>query len=53
MDEKEKKPEKKSFSSKLGYFVGTVIASCLTVLISSVIIAFTAKIIVGLITWLF
>ena len=48
----EKKPEK-PFSSKLGYFVGVVIASCLTALVCSAVIALTVKIIVGLITWLF
>lgn len=53
MDDKEKQPEKKSFSGKLGYFVGVVMASCLTAVVCSAVIALAVKIIVGLITWLF
>lgn len=52
MEEKDKKPER-SFSNKLGYLLGAVISSCLTILICSAVIALSAKIIVGLFMWLF
>lgn len=52
MEDKNNKPTR-SPSGKLGYFVGVVIASCLTALVCSAVIALTVKIIVGLLMWLF
>lgn len=52
MEEKNNKPTT-SFSGKLGYLLGTVVASCITIVVCSAVIALAAKIIIGLLSWLF